>query len=102
LFLIQRRLLQQFQHPNHTVHRRPNFVAHRCQKICLGPCRIFSGAVTSQFGEGTVSQYTNWGPEAGWYVTIASLILSVALCVSLATLRFPIPFDTDDSSGEAL
>jgi hypothetical protein len=67
-----------------------------------GPCRIFSGAVTSQFGEGTVSQYTNWGPEAGWYVTIASLILSVALCVSLATLRFPIPFDTDDSSGEAL
>lgn len=67
-----------------------------------GPCRIFSGAATSQFGEGSLSQYTNWGPEAGWYVTIASIIVSVALCISIATLRFPIPFDTDDSSGEAL
>jgi len=67
-----------------------------------GPCRIFSGATTSQFGEGAVTQYTNWGPEGGWYVTIASIIVSVALCFSIATLRFPIPFDTDDSSGEAL
>ena len=67
-----------------------------------GPCRIFSGAATAQFGEGAVTQYTNWGPEGGWYVTIASIIVSVALCLSIATLRFPIPFDTDDSSGEAL
>jgi len=70
---------------------------------CLdGPCRIFSGSIQSQFGDGTVSQYTNWGPEGGWYVTIASIVVSVGLCISIATLRFPIPFDTDDSSGEAL
>jgi hypothetical protein len=67
-----------------------------------GPCRIFSGSATAQFGDGSVSQYTNWGPEAGWYVTIASIVLSVGLCISIATLRFPIPYDTDDSSGEAL
>ena len=67
-----------------------------------GPCRIFSGSSQAQFGDGTVSLYSNWGPEAGWYVTIASVVVSIALCISIATLRFPIPYDTDDSSGEAL
>jgi hypothetical protein len=66
-----------------------------------GPCRIFSGSSQAQFGA-EISLYSNWGPEAGWYVTIASIVVSIALCVSIATMRFPIPFDTDDSSGEAL
>jgi hypothetical protein len=67
-----------------------------------GPCRIYSGSATNQYGDGTVSFYSNWGPEAGWYVTIASIIISTALFFAIATLRFPIPYDTDDSSGEAL
>ena len=66
-----------------------------------GPCRIFSGSSKAEFGA-TIAQYTNWGPDAGWYVTIASIVFAVALCISIATLRFPIPYDTDDSSGEAL
>jgi hypothetical protein len=70
---------------------------------CLdGPCRIFSGSNTEQNGDGTLTKYVNWGPDAGWYVTIASIVISVALCIVIATLRFPIPYDTDDSSGEAL
>ena len=67
-----------------------------------GPCRIYSGSATAQFGDGIVSYYANWGPEAGWYVTIASVVISTALFFAIATLRFPIPYDTDDSSGEAL
>jgi hypothetical protein len=79
------------------------FSSESGQSSCSdGPCRVFSGSSQAQFGDGALGLYVNWGPEAGWYVTIASVVVSIALCFSIATLRFPIPFDTDDSSGEAL
>jgi hypothetical protein len=65
-----------------------------------GPCRVFSSSVTSQFG--TTSRLEEWGPQAGWYVVLSSIPVALILLVVVFVNKFPLPIDSEASSGEAL
>jgi len=67
-----------------------------------GPCRAFSGSVNSQFNSGITVSNTQWGPQAGWYIALASTPISLLVVVLVAINRFPLPIDSEASSGEAL
>jgi hypothetical protein len=67
-----------------------------------GPCRTFSGSVLSQYDSGAVVSATNWGPQAGWYIALASTPISLLVIFLIAVNRFPLPIDSEASSGEAL
>jgi len=67
-----------------------------------GPCRAFSGAVTSQFDDGAVTSVTAWGPQAGWYIALAATPITLLITFLVAINRFPLPIDSEASSGEAL
>jgi hypothetical protein len=67
-----------------------------------GPCRAFAGTVNSQFNSGTVVSNTQWGPQAGWYIALASTPISLIVVALIAINRFPLPIDSEASSGEAL
>ena len=67
-----------------------------------GPCRTFSGTVNSQFNAGSVTSNTQWGPQAGWYIALASTPISLLVIFLVAINRLPLPIDSEASSGEAL
>jgi len=67
-----------------------------------GPCRAFAGSVNSQFDNGAVTSNTAWGPQAGWYIALASTPISLLVVALIAINRFPLPIDSEASSGEAL
>ena len=74
------------------------------QPVCSeGPCRDFSSSVTSVFDDGPIKSVTRWGPDAGWYITLASIPLSIVLLFFVASNRFPLPaIDDGVYSGEAI
>ena len=43
LFVAERASEQEFRHTKDSVHRRPNFVAHVCEELTLGPAGRFGG-----------------------------------------------------------
>jgi hypothetical protein len=67
-----------------------------------GPCRAFAGSVNSQYDNGAVTSNTAWGPQAGWYIALASTPISLLVVALIAINRFPLPIDSEASSGEAL
>jgi hypothetical protein len=67
-----------------------------------GPCRAFSGAVSSHFDDGSVTLATAWGPQAGWYISLASIPVSILITFIVTVNRFPLPIDSEASTGEAL
>jgi len=67
-----------------------------------GPCRAFAGSINSQFDNGSVTSNTAWGPQAGWYIALASTPISLIVVALIAINRFPLPIDSEASSGEAL
>ena len=67
-----------------------------------GPCRAFAGQVNSQFDNGAVTSNSIWGPQAGWYVALASAPIALLVVLLVAVNRFPLPIDSEASSGEAL
>ena len=67
-----------------------------------GPCRAFAGAVTSQYDDGAVTAVTAWGPQAGWYIALAATPITLLITFLVAINRFPLPIDSEASSGEAL
>jgi hypothetical protein len=73
------------------------------QTVCSeGPCRDFSTSTSSVFDGGPVKSVTRWGPDAGWYITLASIPLAVIALYFVANNRFPLPMISMGSSGEAL
>ena len=75
----------------------------RDQSGCTeGPCRTFSGSVLSQYDSGAVTSTTAWGPQAGWYIALAATPISLLVIFLVAVNRFPLPIDSEASSGEAL
>ena len=73
------------------------------QPFCSeGPCRDFSSSVSSVYDDGAVKSVTKWGPDAGWYITLASIPLSVIVLYCLAINKFPMPVIFEAASGEAL
>jgi len=65
-----------------------------------GPCRKFIDEVQSEVG--TSVQLNEWGAGAGWYITLASIPLTLLLLVVVVINKFPLPIDSEASSGEAL
>ncbi len=74
------------------------------QPVCTeGPCRDFSSSVTSLYDDGPVRSVTKWGPDAGWYITLVAIPVSVILLYLVIRNRFPLPTVFDGgSTGEAL
>jgi hypothetical protein len=73
------------------------------QPFCTeGPCRGFASTVTSTFDDDAVKSVTKWGPDAGWYITLCSVPLSLVLLYFVVFNRFPLPVISEASSGEAL
>jgi len=72
-----------------------------------GPCQDFVKRTESEFknqpSEGTdTSNIRQWGPTTGWYLTAANMPLSLVLLIVVALNKFPMPIDSDATSGEAL
>lgn len=66
-----------------------------------GPCRKFVDSVTSDFNNGMKFE-NSWGPSAGWYIMIGALPVAFFLVLVLVINKFPLPIDSEASSGEAL
>jgi lipopolysaccharide export LptBFGC system permease protein LptF len=76
--------------------------------ICTdGPCQDFVSRIQSDYnnqptaGE-TTSTIREWGATTGWYLTLANIPISVVLLIIVASNKFPMPIDSDATSGEAL
>jgi len=74
-----------------------------------GPCRAFIDTIrteglkdTSDNVEYDLIRTQQWGPEAGWYLTLAAIPTSVLLLAVVVLNKFPLPIDSEASSGEAL
>lgn len=67
-----------------------------------GPCRDFSTSVTSIFDDGPVKSVTRWGPDAGWYITLVSIPISIFMLYFITINAFPLPDVSGASTGEAL
>jgi len=74
----------------------------------IGPCQKFTSSVQTEAGNETVDSVnsritltTSWGPEAGWYLVLASIPCSLFGLIVVVLNKFPIPVDSM-GTGEAL
>merc|ERR1711916_233956 len=74
-----------------------------------GPCRAFIDTIRTEGLKDTASgveydliRTQQWGPEAGWYLTLAAIPTSVLLLAVVVLNKFPLLIDSEASSGEAL
>lgn len=77
-----------------------------------GPCRKFvdstsfdtvgSASVNGQTASGTITQNLTWGPIEGWYITLGTTVPALILMLIVVVNKFPLPIDSEASSGEAL
>lgn len=74
-----------------------------------GPCREFSSS--TKFADlqekSGVNTYTlvntrTWGPVEGWFIVLGIIPVSVVLLALIVLNKFPLPIDSEASSGEAL
>jgi hypothetical protein len=82
------------------------------QNCVDGPCRKFvdtsstvvSGTYTLNgvATAGTFTETLNWGPIEGWYITLATTVPGIILLLVVVVNKFPLPIDSEASSGEAL
>merc|ERR1712167_560145 len=57
---------------------------------------------TSEGVEYDLIRTQQWGPECVWYLTLAAIPTSVLLLAVVVLNKFPLPIDSEASSGEAL
>jgi hypothetical protein len=74
-----------------------------------GPCRTFTDTIKTEGLEDTVDSTTyslirtqSWGPDAGWYLVLASIPSALVLLIVVVINNLPLPIDSEASSGEAL
>lgn len=79
-----------------------------------GPCRKFvdttsttvTGAGTTCAGvavtAATLVTEQTWGPVEGWYITLGTTLPAILLLLLVVVNKFPLPIDSEASSGEAL
>jgi len=77
-----------------------------------GYCKHFSDSTKENLGSTVVVNngvtqtvqivyQTNFGPDAGWFLTLAMIPVAIILCILVVLNKFPIPVDSV-GSGEAL
>jgi len=74
-----------------------------------GPCREFSNSIKSadllEVTGGVTYSLVNsrsWGPVEGWFIVLGIIPISVILLALIVLNKFPLPIDSEASSGEAL
>jgi len=77
-----------------------------------GPCRKFvdstntevtgTATINGAAATGTISQTLTWGPVEGWYITLGTTVPAIILMLIVVINKFPLPIDSEASSGEAL
>jgi hypothetical protein len=69
-----------------------------------GPCRSFVSSSSTDVvtTAGTVTQSLSWGPIEGWYITLCTTLPAILLTLIVVVNKFPLPIDSEASSGEAL
>jgi hypothetical protein len=74
-----------------------------------GPCREFSNSIKLSDllevqGANTYSLVNTrtWGPVEGWFIVLGIIPVSVVLLALIVLNKFPLPIDSEASSGEAL
>jgi hypothetical protein len=82
------------------------------QNCVDGPCRKFvDSSSTDRIGtatingatvSGTITESLSWGPIEGWYITLATTLPAIILMLVVVVNKFPLPIDSEASSGEAL
>jgi len=82
------------------------------QNCVDGPCRKFvdnsstdrtgSATINGQSVSGTITESLSWGPVEGWYITLATTLPAIILTLVVVVNKFPLPIDSEASSGEAL
>jgi len=82
------------------------------QNCVDGPCRSFvdntstdyvgTATVNGQTTSGTITASLNWGPIDGWYITLSTTLPAIILVLVVVVNKFPLPIDSEASSGEAL
>merc|ERR1712167_458800 len=83
-------------------------VAEAISTCTIGPCQKFTSSVQTEAGNESVESVnsritltTSWGPEAGWYLVLASIPISLFGLIVVVLNKFPIPVDSM-GTGEAL
>jgi len=74
-----------------------------------GPCREFSNSLKSpdliEVQNSVSYSLVNtraWGPVEGWFIVLGIIPVSVVLLALIVLNKFPLPIDSEASSGEAL
>jgi len=82
------------------------------QNCVDGPCRKFvdssntdrtgTATINGATVTGTITETLSWGPIEGWYITLATTLPAIILILVVVVNKFPLPIDSEASSGEAL
>jgi len=82
------------------------------QNCVDGPCRKFvdssstdrqgTATIGTTTQTGTITESLNWGPIDGWYITLSTTLPAIILMLVVVVNKFPLPIDSEASSGEAL
>jgi magnesium-transporting ATPase (P-type) len=71
------------------------------QDVCNeGPCRKFIDSVRSEYT--TEVSLNEWGAGPAWYIVLAAIPVTLLLLIVVVVNKFPLPIDSEASSGEAL
>merc|ERR1711881_107686 len=66
-----------------------------------GPCRKFMSPASRSTAGNNIDQGEQWGAQEGWFLTLATIPVSILLLIVVVLNKFPIPVDSV-GSGEAL
>ncbi|TEB19254.1 hypothetical protein C9890_0250 [Perkinsus sp. BL_2016] len=87
----------------------PSGFTSEIPKCVDGPCRAFSDSIKlSDLVEVkagvsyTLVETRTWGPVEGWFIVLGIIPISVVLLALVVLNKFPLPIDSEASSGEAL
>merc|ERR1712146_872462 len=66
-----------------------------------GPCRKFMSPSSRTNAGANLDEVQEWGAREGWFLTLATIPISILLLIVVVLNKFPIPVDSV-GSGEAL
>merc|ERR1712100_613192 len=66
-----------------------------------GPCNKFMDSVHSGPDANGITTNEEWGPATAWSMLFASIPVSVLNFIVIVSTKFPLPVDSEATSGEA-
>ena len=74
----------------------------RQYKLLFSSLELILESLNVKSPYGTTDKLEEWVPQAGWYVVLSSIPVALVLLVVVFINKFPLPIDSEASSGEAL